>query len=147
MLILETTMNLILSERKSIMSLTYIAVILMAYFGPNSQILGNIGLAIWQFQQPIDDIQTYVLNVSLLLVADLLSFFINGILLWYYRSINLLEALQKLQSKFWITFAIAETFLLMEVCSTYQELILCYENVENSLHSTGGIFDVSWKWT
>ena len=123
-------MHLILNERKSFMSLTYIAVILMAYFGPNAKILGNIQLAIWQFQQPIDDIQTYVMNISLLLAADFLSFIINEVLLWYYCSINLLEVLQKMQSKFWITFAIAETFLLMEVCSTYQELILFCENVQ-----------------
>ena len=108
-------MNLVLNERKSFMSLTYIAVILMAYFGPNAKILGNIQLTIWQFQQPIDDIQTYVMNISLLLAADFLSFIINGVLLWYYCSINVLEVTKKLQQSFWIIFAIAEAFLLMEV--------------------------------
>ena len=108
-------MNLILNERKSFMSLTYIVVILMAYFGPNAKILGNIQLAIWQFHQPIDDIQTYVMNISLLLAADFLSFIINGVLLWYYCSINFLEVTKKLQQRFWMIFAIAEAFLLMEV--------------------------------
>ena len=46
----EDVQTLVLKERKSINTLTYIIVILMAYFGPNANILGNIQLAIWQFQ-------------------------------------------------------------------------------------------------
>ena len=87
----------------------------MAYYGPNAKLLGNIRLAIWQFQQPIEDIVQYVMNVSLLLVVDFLSFFINGVLLWYFANINLLMVLKQLQKDFWIVFTIAEAFLLMQV--------------------------------
>ena len=121
-------MNLVLNERKSFMSLTYIAVILMAYFGPNAKILGNIQLAIWQFQQPIEDIETYVMNISLLLAADFLSFIVNGILLWYYCSINVLEVTKKLQQSFWIIFAIGEAFLLMEVLQNVT-MTLCLDSL------------------
>ena len=111
----EDVLGLVLSERKSFMPLTYIILILMAYFGPNAMLLGNIRLAIWQFQQPINDIYEYVMNVSLLLVVDFLSFFLNGVILWYFANINLLKVLKQLQKDFCIVFTIAEAFLLMQV--------------------------------
>ena len=58
---------------------------------------GNVKLSIWQFPKPISEIKTYIFKVSLLLVVDILSFIINGVLLWHYCKINLLETLKKLQ--------------------------------------------------
>ena len=119
---LEDVLGLVLSERKSFMPLTYIVLILMAYFGPNAKLFGNIRLAIWQFQQPIEDIVQYVMNVGLLLVVDFLSFFINGVLLWYFANINLLKVLKQLQKDFWIVFSIAEAFLLMQVLCRFMQI-------------------------
>ena len=111
----DATMGLVLSERKSFMPATYIILILMAYFGPNAKLIGNIQLSIWQFERPIQDINQYVANVSLLLGMDFMSFIVNGILLWYFADINVFQFLKKLQQDFWGPFAIAEAFLLMEV--------------------------------
>ena len=104
-----------MGERKSFMPLTYIALICMAYFGPNANLLGNIQLRIWQYQRPIEDIEQYITNVSLFLVMDFASFTINGILLWNLAKINVLKVMNKIQEEFWIMFAIAEAFHLMEV--------------------------------
>ena len=97
------------------MPLTYMALILMAYFGPNAELLGNIKLRLWHYQKPIPDINAFVMNVSLFLIVDILSFVINGCLLWRFCKVNVIKLLQKLQKDFWIVFGIAEAFLLMEV--------------------------------
>ena len=114
-MILEATISLVMGERKSFMPLTYIALICMAYFGPNANLLGNIQLRIWQYQRPIEDIEQYITNVSLFLAMDFASFTINGILLWNLAKINVLKVMNKIQEEFWIMFAIAEAFHLMEV--------------------------------
>ena len=87
----------------------------MAYFGPNAELLGNIKLRLWHYQKPIPDINAFVMNVSLFLIVDILSFVINGCLLWHFCKVNVIKLLQKLQKDFWIVFGIAEAFLLMEV--------------------------------
>ena len=113
-------MNLVLNERKSLSTLTYIIVIIMAYFGPNAELLGNVKLAIWHFQKPIKDIEAYVINVCLLLAVDLLSLVFNGILLWYSCKTNIFKVLNKLQKEFWYAFAIIEAFSLVEVIFYFQ---------------------------
>ena len=108
-------MNLVLMERKSINTFTYVMLIVMAYFGPNAEILGNVKLKIWQFQRPIPDIYACIQKVSLLMAVDLLTLVINGIFIWKICSINILQIFKKLQKEYWIYFAVAEAYILMEV--------------------------------
>ena len=108
-------MKLVITERKSLLVLTYIILTIMAYYGPNAELLGNIKLTIWQYERPILDIQHYILNVSLLMAVDLLSFVVNGIALWKFCNINVFEFTKKLQKDFWMIFAVGESVLLMEV--------------------------------
>ena len=108
-------MKLVLSERKSVNTLTYLICIVMAYYGPNAEILGNIKLSIWQFDRPIADIEAYISKVSILLAVDLLSLVVSGIILRMICGINVLKTLRKLQKQYWQFFAIAEGYLLMEV--------------------------------
>ena len=97
--------------------------IMMAYFGPNAKILGNIKLEIWQFDRPITDIEAYTSKVSILMGVDLFSLVVNGILLWTFCRINVLKVLKKLQQKYWQFFAIAEGYILMEVSRTIYLLL------------------------
>ena len=108
-------MKLVIGERKSLNALTYLIIVLMAYYGPNAELFGNIQLSIWQFQRPIKDIQAYVFKVCLLLGVDLLSLVVNVGMLWYFCKINLLTMLRKLQKAFWHVFAMAEAFIILEV--------------------------------
>ena len=108
-------MNLVLLERKSINTFTYVMLIVMAYFGPNAEILGNVKLEIWQFQRPIPDISACIQKVSLLMAVDLLTLVINGLLIWKICCINILHILKKLQKEYWMYFAVAEAYVLMEV--------------------------------
>ena len=118
MLCIQGEVNeLVLTERQSVHAFTYLILIIMAYFGPNAEVLGNIKLRIWQFQNPITDIKEYVLNVSLWLFVDLFSAVITGILLWYFCKINIMKVVNRLQRNYWIIFAVAEAYILMEVSS------------------------------
>ena len=118
----DAAMKLVLGERKSFMPLTYSLITIMAYFGPNSHLLGNIKLEMWHYEKPIADIQAYVSKVSLLMIADWLSFFLNGILLWHYCKINVFKIMKKLQEEFWLVFAMVEALLLMEVSCNFTVL-------------------------
>ena len=114
---------LVISERKSFMPMTYIILILMAYFGPNAKNLGNIQLEIWHFKRPIEDIYMYAMNVTLMLGMDFLSFLVNGVLLAYFSNFNVLKVMKSLQQDFWIVFAIAEGVFLMEVRINYSKFL------------------------
>ena len=87
----------------------------MAFFGPNAEILGNIKLSIWQFETPIQDIQSYVYNIGVWLIVDLASLVANGIVIWYFCKINILNVMKKIQEGYWALFALAEAYLMMEV--------------------------------
>ena len=114
-LVSDDVMALVLAERKSINTLSYLLLIIMAFFGPNAELLGNIKLQIWQFQRPIQEINAYVMRVSLLMLVDLFSLFVNGILIWRICQVNAFRVFQKLQKSFWYLFAVAEAYVILEV--------------------------------
>ena len=105
---------LVLGER-SLEPLTFIIITLMAYLGPNAEILGGMKYKLWQYQGTIPDIQEYCLKVSLLLIPDFCSFIINAIILWLYCRINILDSLKDIQKTFWIVFMFVENLHMLEV--------------------------------
>ena len=115
----ENLEELIMTERiESVIPFTYLLTFLMANYGPNAEILGNIKLTIWQYQS-VADIEDYVKNLLKLLVIDFLSFATNGILLWITCKINVFKVLQKVQAQFWLIMTIQEAFLFFEVKFNY----------------------------
>ena len=111
----ENLEELIMTERiESVIPFTYLLTFLMAYYGPNAEILGNIKLTIWQYQS-VADIEDYIKNLLKLLVIDFLSFATNGILLWITCKINVFKVLKKVQAQFWLIMTIQEAFLFFEV--------------------------------
>ena len=111
----ENLEELIMTERiESVIPFTYLLTFLMAYYGPNAEILGNIKLTIWQYQS-VADIEDYIKNLLKLLVIDFSSFATNGILLWITCKINVFKVLKKVQAQFWLIMTIQEAFLFFEV--------------------------------
>ena len=111
----ELVERLVLTERiESIIPLTYLALIAMAYFSPNAEIILGIKLTLWQHVE-ITDISGFLQNLGLLFGIDFLSFLINGFILWEICGINVIKVLQKLQKRFWFFMAIAEGALFLEV--------------------------------
>ena len=86
----EQLLKLILIEiLEVIVPFTYIVTVLIAYYGPNAELLGNIRNDYWQFEA-IDDIGKVVLAVLLMFAIDLCSAVIAGIALWKQCQINFL---------------------------------------------------------
>ena len=111
----DSAQGLALTERiESIMPLTYMSLIAMAYLSPNAEIIGGIKLNLWHYPA-ISDFEGFLLNLTLLFAIDLLSFIINAFLLWKYCNMNIMKGLQKLQSDFWFFMAVVESTLFLEV--------------------------------
>ena len=109
---------LILTERiETIIPMAYLALMLMAYYGPNAEILGSVKLTIWHFRSSITDSSEFVTNLSLLLVIDGSSLVINGILLWKFCNTNVLKVMQNQQKLFGYYMLVVEGYLLSEVIS------------------------------
>ena len=77
-LVLDDIEKLIQTERnETIIPLTYIAVMALAYYGPNAEIMGSVKLKIWHHQNVIDDMEAFAINVGLLAGVDFISFIVN----------------------------------------------------------------------
>lgn len=119
----DDVQHLILTERiETIVPLTYIACMSMAYFGPNAEIMGSVRLEIWHHQKMIDDFESFARNVIILFGVDFLSFVINGLLIWMYCNINPLRVLCNIQKRYWYIMIFTEAYLLSEVLF----IIICY---------------------
>ena len=95
--------------------MTYMAMLLMAYYGPNADILGNVKMKMWHFQTPITDINEFVLTLSSMIAIDFCSFVINAMLLWKFCNVNAVKVLHSIQKNYWYIMFVAEAYLLLEV--------------------------------
>ena len=95
--------------------LTYIAIMAMAYFGPNAEIMGSVKLQIWHHENIIEDFGAFAKNILILFAVDFLSFIINGLLIWKFCKINLLKVLLSIQKRYWTFMVFIEASLLNEV--------------------------------
>ena len=88
--------------------LVYGTCILMAYYGPNSNLLSNIGRTYWG--EEIKDIRLLLLTMSALFSIDTLSILINSLCLWKAVKVNMLSEFCRVLSKYWyfMTIYIAE---------------------------------------
>lgn len=113
----ENLEHLTLTERvETIIPFTYLICFLMAYYGPNGDIIGCIKLIMWQ-HQAVSRVDKYMRNLSLFTLVGFFSFVTNGIILKFACKINLLKVLQNVQSKYWFYLAVQEAcifFLFFE---------------------------------
>ena len=107
--------RLVMTERiESVMTMTYLILMLMAYYGPNAEKLLGIKLTLWH-HNAISDIGGFITTLAIMEFIDLLSFIINGIILKIFCKVNILNVLQKIQKDFWFYMAFTEAALFIEV--------------------------------
>ena len=115
-LVREDIEYLILTERnETLVPLTYLAIMAMAYYGPNAEIMGSVKLQIWHHENIIEDFGDFAKNILILFAVDFLSFIINGLLIWKFCNINLLKVLLNIQKRYWTFMVFIEASLLNEV--------------------------------
>ena len=113
-----------MTERiETMVPILYISVTLMAFYGPNGNLTGNVLLNLWHYQ-PITDIGVLLKTLGLLFGIDFMSFLVNGILLYGFFRINVVKVLAKIQKDFWFYMAFQEAFLFCIVSKKIQKLQL-----------------------
>ena len=120
---METVVSLVLTERiEIIIPMTYLISFMMAWYGPNSEIIGGVKLDIWHLKA-VKDLGAMVKSLLFLSGIDFLSFVVNGILLWTTCKINVLKVMQKIQRNLWIHFAVVDAMLFFEVLFSFYQYI------------------------
>ena len=97
-----------------IMPISYVVTLLMAYYGPNSKILGNIKNSEWQYRA-IEDIGSSMKWMAILFSVDIVSAMICIVLIYRICKIDILKIYLQLQNQLWYILAIVEAYILTEV--------------------------------
>ena len=89
----EATQDLILDEMVEVtMPIVYALMVVLAYFGPNATILGNVGCEIWKWRK-ISSLTKFLTALFRMFSIDLLALVLNSLLLWKYSSVNVMKQL------------------------------------------------------
>ena len=109
--------RLILVETlEALVPLAYVITTLIAYYGPNANILGNIGNSQWQYEA-IPDIRRHIENLTLMFVIDILGAIIVGLLLWKTCSIDVMRKASEVIQDYWAIIAVIVANFLNYVSS------------------------------
>ena len=84
----------------------YCVAVVMAYYGPNTHILTNVGNTIWSNAISIEDLAYLIVVMLAMLAFDILSALINSFCLWKIANINMLQQLSCVLEKYWLFIAI-----------------------------------------
>ena len=107
--------NLIINETMELLvPLMYVASVAIAFYGPNSANLGNIGLSYWHFER-IDDIWVYLSGALEMAFADFCQSIVSLFLVWKFTRINVFDKCKEVGKKFGITAAIFLPAILNKV--------------------------------
>ena len=82
----------------------YLLCFTIAYFGPNSALIGNVGSSKWQYQA-VEDFGYSFSLVFIFCLVDVCSAIIGAILLWCFCGIKLHRAYVEIQNEFGIAFS------------------------------------------
>ena len=95
-------LKLIMAETvEGIVPLGYAIGFIMAYYGPNSRLLGNVRSGIWSYQEVVD-VGRLLKVVFGMFGIDFLSVLVNSICLTRYGNVNLIQDFLKFLQKYWL---------------------------------------------
>ena len=97
----ETIVMLALTEILEILvPLAYTMTFVIAYFGPNAEILGNIRNDYWQYHE-VKYPTKILFTIFQMFCFDTASAIIGGMLLWNFSNVNLWKEFNKVLTSFW----------------------------------------------
>ena len=96
----ETFMSFGLVTIESVAPLIYFSSFMLAYYGPNSEIIGGVKLNLWQ-HSPVDDIGAFSQNFFLMFAVEGVVIIISGIVLQKYAAVSFLREGYKLLKVYW----------------------------------------------
>ena len=125
--------KLILAETiEGIVPMCYAIGLIMAYYGPNSRLLGNVGSSIWAYEEVVD-VERQLKVIFGMFGIDVLSVLLNSICLSKYGNINLIQDFLKFIQKYWLLLGIKLGGDLM--------LYFAYNDINLAMDMT---FEFSW---
>ena len=97
----QRILKLILAETvEGIVPMCYAIGLIMAYYGPNSKLIGNVGSGIWAYEE-IEDVGRQLKVIFGMFGMDVLSVLLNSICLSKYGNVNLIQDFLKFLQKYW----------------------------------------------
>ena len=78
---------------------------LLAFYGPNASILGNIQNSYWDYEM-VDDIGQVLSGAYQMFFFDTASIVVGGLILWKFSKINILRECCKVLKRFWPIIAV-----------------------------------------
>ena len=98
---IDLMLDLVISElTETLAPLTYLGCLLMAYYGPNAETIGNVRNS-WFHFSAIEDLSYTIEIVAAFFFFDLVNLAISGGLIWKFCHINLLQVFAAIQNEFW----------------------------------------------
>ena len=111
----NAVMNVVVNESvEFIIPIAYILCFIMAYYGPNAEILGNVKNGYWQYLA-VSDINDTMQWVAIMFAIDFASTIISFLLLLIFCKINILKIYIFLQKEMWYVLSVHQCYLVEEV--------------------------------
>ena len=111
----ESLIELMLNETMEIaVPVIFVSTFTVAYYGPNSSVLGNVGNGYWHYQ-PTKNLKTLFTPVFEMFLIDTSSAILIGVLLWKVCHLNVIESYCKLLKKYWGLLTISAIAMLNRV--------------------------------
>ena len=111
--------ELVISEMvEVVIPLTYLLTFIVAYYGPNAELIGNVRNGYWQYTKT-EDVGHTIEYVFMFFLVDVCSLIISATLLWYFCRINFYRAYSEILKEFGIAFTIQMGSALNGVSSNF----------------------------
>ena len=116
--------------------LAYTMTFVLAYFGPNSEILGNIGNDYWQYKA-IENPTKILSTIFQMFCFDTASAIIGGLLLWNFADVNLWKEFNRVLTTFWplIALRIAQITSKVRSLSSKRIFVTLYIPISIQIYS------------
>ena len=99
-------LKLVLAEAvEGIVPMAYAVGFMMAFYGPNAELIGNVGSGIWAYEA-VNDIVGRLIVLFTMFGVDSLSVLLNTFCLSKFAHINLIQHILKVLKKYWMLLAI-----------------------------------------
>ena len=108
-------MEFVLNETIEVLvPFAFIVSYIIVFYGPNHDVMGNIGCDYWTFQK-VDDLNTFLMPVLLMALVDCSSVLISGVPLWKYCRINIVREYCSVIQRYWALLGLLGAALLLSV--------------------------------
>ena len=109
--VIEMLQELTISEMVEVMvPFCYLLCFISAYYGPNANLIGDVGNNYWQYSK-VEDVQHTTQYICVFLLIDIISLVLCGYILWAVCGINIYKAYGALRMEFgggfWVALTVA----------------------------------------